>query len=187
MHLSRWSSETSLQFQNNNFMVNTFGNIVLAGATLCNGLMAGLLFAYSCSVVPGFKTMSAIEYIRAMQAINKAIQNPLFFLVFVGCLILLPLCSYLSYSSPPSSKFWLVLAATVIYFAGVFATTALGNIPLNNALEKFNLAAASKEAINNQRLAFEARWNTFHYIRTTASVVSLVLMIVACINFRNNN
>lgn len=159
-----------------------FNNIVLAGATTFTALMAGLLFSYSCSVVLGLKTLPDQEYIMAMQAINRAIQNPVFFIVFMGCLVLLPLSSYLNYSIPPTKQFWLLLAATIVYVAGVFGTTAIGNIPLNNALDKFNLLNASKEAISSQRAMFETRWNNLNLLRTIASIGSLVLLIIACIN-----
>ena len=160
-----------------------FDYIVLVSASACIGLVAGLLFAFSCSVIPGFKTLPDAEYISAMQAINKAIQNPLFFTVFLGCLLLLPLCCYLNYSSVATSTFRLLVAATVIYIAGVFGTTVLGNIPLNNTLEKFNLAIASKDEIIKQRQAFENRWNGLHYSRTVAAILSFVLIIIACIDF----
>jgi len=58
----------------------TFNNIVLAAATTCTALMGGLLFSYSCSVVLGLKTLPDQEYIMTMQAINRAIQNPVFFI-----------------------------------------------------------------------------------------------------------
>ena len=41
---------------------------------LC-GLVAGLLYSYSCSVNSGLKTFADNEFIKAMQAINIAIQN----------------------------------------------------------------------------------------------------------------
>ena len=160
----------------------TFSNIVLVGATTCTALMAGLLFSYSCSVVLGLKKLPDQEYIMAMQAINRAIQNPVFFIVFMGCLVLLPLCTYLNYSIPPSRQFWLLLGTTLLYFVGVFGITAIGNIPLNDTLEKFNLLNASKEAISSQRALFETRWNNLNLLRTIASIGSLVLLIIACIN-----
>ena len=160
----------------------TFNNIVLAGATTCTALMAGLFFSYSFSVVSGLRTLPDQEYIAAMQSINRAIQNPGFFIIFFGTVVLLPLSTYMNYSHPASPSFWLLLAATIIYIAAVVGTTAIGNIPLNNALDKFNLLNASKEAINNQRALFENRWNMLNNIRTVASIVSLLLLIIACIN-----
>lgn len=163
----------------------TISNISLAAATLCTGLMAGLFFSFSCSVMPALKRVPDKEFIAAMQSINRAIQNPVFFIVFFGCLLLLPACAYLNYNSPATPVFRLALAATIIYFIGAFGVTVFGNIPLNNTLDKFKMDGASAEMITQQRAAFEARWNGLNTVRTVASILSFVLMILACIgNFR---
>lgn len=159
----------------------TFSSISLAAATLCVGLMAGLFYSYSCSVMPGLKRVSDKEFIAAMQSINRAIQNPVFFLSFFGSLLLLPLSAWLKYSSPATPVFWLILAAACLYIIGAFGVTIFGNIPLNNALDKFKLDGASAETISQQRAAFEAKWNSLNTVRTVASVVSFILMIVACV------
>jgi uncharacterized membrane protein len=160
----------------------TFSNLLLISATVCTALMAGLFFSFSCAVVLGLKTIPNNEYIMAMQAINRAIQNPLFFIAFFGCLILLPVCCYLNYSAPISIAFWLLFSATVVYFVGAFGITVMGNIPLNNALDKFNLLTATKEVISNQRAVFENRWNILNNIRTISSILSLILLVIACLN-----
>lgn len=153
----------------------------LAAATLCTDLMAGLFFSFSYSVMPALKRVPDKEFITVMQSINRAIQNPVFFIVFFGCLLLLPACTYICYRSPVTPVFRLALAATIIYFIGVFGVTALGNIPLNNALDKFNMAGASSEMITQQRTVFETRWNGLNMVRTISSALSFLLMILACI------
>ena len=158
-----------------------FSNIILVLATTCTGLMAGLFFSYSCSVVAGLGGLPDQEYLAAMQSINKAIQNPAFFIIFFGTLLLLPLSTYLNYSQPTSKTFWFLLAGTILYIVAVFGTTVIGNIPLNNSLDKFKLYNATKEAISSQRIMFENRWNKLNNIRTIASILSLVFVIIACI------
>ena len=160
----------------------TVSNVILVLTTTCVALMAGLFYSYSCSVVLGLKLLPDAAYIASMQSINKAIQNPVFFISFIGSLLLLPVSTYLNYYQSPPMHFWLLLAATIVYFIGAFGVTALGNIPLNNALEKFDLLHASRETISLQRITFEARWNNLNVIRTISSIISLVLLIIACIN-----
>jgi len=46
-------------------------------------LMAGVFYAYSCSVNPGLNKLQASDYLRTMQVINRAILNPFFLLPFV--------------------------------------------------------------------------------------------------------
>ena len=160
----------------------TTTNIILTITATTTALIAGLLYAYSCSVNIGLGRLVDAEYISAMQSINKAIQNPLFFISFMGTLLLLPLCTYLHYNQPLSNRFWLLLMSTAVYIIGVIGVTALGNIPLNNVLDQFNLSTATAEAIANQRAQFEGAWNRFHTVRTIASIISLVLVIIACLN-----
>jgi uncharacterized membrane protein len=142
-----------------------------------SGLVAGLLYSYSCSVNPALKALPDKEYISAMQSINRAIQNPVFFLSFMGMLVLLPLSSWLSYKQGTAIPFNYVLVAAIIYLAGVFGVTVVGNIPLNNQLEKFNLAKAGVAEITDMRLRFETAWVRWHTVRTIASVISFGVLI----------
>lgn len=159
----------------------TISSIFLLAATICLGLMAGLFYAYSCSVMPGLSRLQDQQYISAMQSINRAIQNPVFFMSFFGVLILLPITTYLKYSQPISTVFWYILAATIIYLAGAFLVTIFGNIPLNNTLDRFDLMKASEESIKAQREIFETKWNTLNNIRTLASFLSFICALVACL------
>lgn len=157
-------------------------SIAPALALLASALIAGLYYAYSCSVNPGLGKLPDAGYLLAMQSINKAIQNPLFFASFFGALVLLPWSAYLSYHPAPSSRFYFLLAAALVYTLGSFAVTLVGNVPLNNTLEAFKVEGAGEAALRSARLAFEQRWNNLHSIRTIASITALVLAILACLN-----
>ncbi len=160
----------------------TASNVILVLTATCTALIAGLLYSYSCSVMLGLRSLPDPEFITVMQSINRAIQNPVFFISFMGTLILLPVSTYMHYAQPLSSRFWLLLIATIFYLAGVFCVTAFGNIPLNNTLDKFNLLNAPAETIHLQRINFETRWNNLHTVRTIFSIISLVLVITSCVN-----
>lgn len=56
--------------------------ICLLIAIVLNGLMAGLFFAFSIAIIPGFRRVDDGTYIRSFRAINTAILNPVFLLVF---------------------------------------------------------------------------------------------------------
>jgi hypothetical protein len=51
-------------------------SIVLGLATLTTGLMAGVYYAYACSVMLGLARTSDRTFIDVMRQINVAIQNP---------------------------------------------------------------------------------------------------------------
>lgn len=157
------------------------GNIILLLAATTTALIAGLFYAWTCSVTVGLSRLPNAEYIAAMQAMNRAIQNPLFFVSFFGTLLLLPLSVYWHYEQPMSPRFLFLLAATVVYGVGGFGFTVLGNIPLNEALDAFDLTAATEEAVAHQRAMFENPWNRLNTIRTIASTVAIMLVTMACL------
>jgi len=144
-------------------------------------LMAGLFYAFSCSVNLGLARLSNAEYISAMQSINRAIQNPIFFTAFFGAPILLPVSVFLHYGQSLSMRFWFLLAATIIYLIGTFGVTIFGNVPLNNTLDRFDLQAASEDETALQRVNFEGRWNNLNTIRTVSSTLAVVFVVMACL------
>jgi uncharacterized membrane protein len=162
-------------------IMNTFSlqNILLILAVLLSGLVAGLLYGYGCSVNIGLGRLGDLEYLKAMQSINSAILNPVFFLSFFGTLVVLPAVTWFSYRADTSFRFYLLLSAACIYWIGVFGVTSLGNVPLNETLANFNVDRATVPELRSCREAFEPYWNNLHLIRTFASVVVFFLSILS--------
>lgn len=156
-------------------------NIILVLAGTTTALMAGLFYAWSCSANLGLAKLSDEGYLTAMQEINRAILNPVFFAGFFGALVLLPLSAYLHYSQPVQLKFWLLVAAALCYIIGTFGVTIFGNVPLNNSLDAFDLKLATAEAMRLQRSGFEATWNSLNTIRAVAATMAIVLVLIACL------
>jgi uncharacterized membrane protein len=159
----------------------TFANITLLATAFTTALIAGLFYAWSCSVIPGLGKLSDANYLLAMQSINREILNPLFFMSFMGTLFLLPLSTWLQYNPFTPVRFYLLLGATIVYGAGTFGVTIFGNVPLNNALDAFHIQPDSTETLSQQRALFEKPWNQLHAIRTIANVIALILVLLACI------
>jgi len=159
----------------------SFTNIVLVLAGTATALMAGLFYAWSCSVNLGLARLSDEGYLTAMQEINRAILNPVFFAGFFGALVLLPLSAYLHYGQPVQVKFWLLVAAALCYIIGTFGVTIFGNVPLNNALDVFDLKSATAEAMRMHRDSFEATWNSLNTIRAVMATLAIALVIIACL------
>ena len=55
------------------------------------------------------------------------------------------------------------------------------NVPLNDALEAFDLPGSTTDQISQRRGSYESPWNRWHYIRTAASVGSFVLASAAAL------
>jgi uncharacterized membrane protein len=159
----------------------TLPNITLGLAVLATALMAGLFYSYSCSVNPGLGRLPDAEYLSAMQSINRAILNPVFFSAFIGALLLLPLSAWLNYTPQASMRFWLLVAATILYSLGLFGVTVAFNVSLNEMLDKCDIGVASATDLADMRARFEGPWNTWHAVRTAAVILSLILSLMACI------
>lgn len=157
-----------------------YSRLLLLLTALAAALIAGLFYAWSCSVIPGLSRLPDADYINAMQQLNRAIENPVFFASFMGALILLPCCTLVLYRQQGHWPGYLT-AATLVYWIGVMGVTAAGNIPLNKALDAFSLHTATREAIAAQRALFELPWRRLHNIRTIAACISLVLVLLACL------
>ena len=140
---------------------------IALGAALGTGLMAGLFFAFSVSVMRALASRPAAEGIAAMQAINRAILNPVFLVVFIGTALA-------SVATLFSGNAWL-LAGGALYLAGAFGVTALFNVPRNNAL-----ARASAGDPESARLwaDYLATWTAWNHVRTAASLAALALLII---------
>ena len=155
-------------------------DIILIIVAVITALMAGIFYSFSVAVSPGLSKLTDSEYIKAMQSINREIQNPLFFINFFGVLILLPLLTFQQFSYSKELPL-LLLTSLIFYVVGVFGVTAFVNVPLNNQLDAFNLSTASSESINSMRKLFEPRWNFWNNIRTAASVVTFIVIMCTCL------
>lgn len=154
--------------------------ILLFTSTLLSGLVAGLFYAWSCSVIPGLKTLTNSDYLKAMQAMNTAIQNPVFFLSFMGLIFVYPVALWQMYEPQPGIAFYFLLLGAVIYFAGVFGVTIFGNVPLNNQLDQFVIPGTSENELSAMRRSFEQPWNSLHSIRTIGSVLAFAITLLSC-------
>jgi len=153
--------------------------LILLLATVCAALMAGLFYSYSFSVNLGLSKLTDLEYLKAMQSINREIQNPIFFLCFFGVLIFLPASAFCYVTH--RKVFICLLCAACTYFTGVFGVTVLGNVPLNDQLEAFDLVQANATSLQQQRGLFESRWNTLNHVRTASSLLTVLLLTCACL------
>lgn len=136
-------------------------------AALLLGLSAGLFFAFTVAVMPGLRRTDDATFVATMTAINRAILNFPFGLVFVGALIAPIVAAILAFITGASSP-WLLIAAAVVYLVGVLAVTGGVNVPLNEALDR-----------DGKRRAFEDRWVRFNTVRTVSGIVAFALALTA--------
>ena len=143
-------------------------DIVLIVSIVLLGLSAGLFFGFSVAVMPGLLTVGDSVFVATMNSINRAILNPVFFLVFVGAVLGPAAAAVLAFLGGDPVQGILAAAATLVYVIGVLAVTARVNVPLNDSLAR-----------NGDRQAYEPRWVRFNTVRTWSSLVAFVLGVVA--------
>ncbi len=153
-----------------------FTSLVLA--ILFTGISAGLCFTWSNAVSPGIGKLNNLGFLQSFQQMNRTIINPAFIVVFFGPFLINLLNLYL-FKSTSNTLVWLLAVATIIYFIGVVLITILGNVPLNEMLDKTDLSTANMDQLKSLRVHFEVKWNRLHLIRTLASTISFLLLILS--------
>ena len=154
--------------------------LLLGGATLTTGLVAGVFYAYSVSVDPGLAAQSDASYVATMQEINVRIQNPLFFAGFFGA-VLFPLAALVVHlPGLRSGRFLLISLASLLYIGGGFLLTAFVNVPMNDQLATVDPGAPAR-VLSQAREAYEGPWDFWNGVRTVFSTMSFVALVGACL------
>lgn len=157
-------------------MLTIAQTLSLVVATAATGLSAGLLYAYSCSVMPGLARTDDRTFVTAMRAINEAILNGWFAFSSAGALLATPLTVALHLTQPSPIRLWGGAALLLLGLAVV--VTARRNVPLNDALA----ARGTGQPVATHdvaRTSFEAPWIRWHRIRTLASVAAFGCLLAA--------
>lgn len=157
----------------------TISDLLLITSVVVTGLMAGLFSGWAVSVIPGTARLESSEYVTLMQHINREILTPRFLVPFIGIPVLLVITAVMQFRSGDQRRGFLVVASAVTYTVGVFGVTAARNVPLNDALDAFDLAAATSADIETRRRTYEGPWNRWNTVRATANVVAFALLATA--------
>ncbi|MCE3552599.1 DUF1772 domain-containing protein [Pseudonocardia sp. RS11V-5] len=142
-------------------------SILVTLTAIGTALLGGLFLAFSVAVMPGLHRRPAAKAAGAMQAINRAIVNPVFGTLFVGTGMVAVVTAVLA----ALAGSWLVVAGAALAVLGAHVVTVAVNIPLNAALDR---SAADAEAWER----FERPWNRAHTVRTLLTVAAAVLLVV---------
>jgi uncharacterized membrane protein len=151
-------------------------DVITLLAILGCGLMAGVFFIFSVAIMNALSRLPASEGIAAMQAINIAIVNPLFMLVFLGTAattIFVVVSSLLKWQEP--NAIYLVVGG-VLYVVGSLLVTVIINIPMNNAL-----AAAKPTDSTSATLwaNYLTNWTAWNHVRVVAAIAATVSLTIA--------
>jgi uncharacterized membrane protein len=148
--------------------------------TVLLGLISGLFYTYTVSVMLSLRGVDDRTFVSVMQRINRDIQNGKFFLSFVGALLFLIL-SLVLFIGVDSGVLLPIIVSLVLYVIS-FGITVRGNVPMNIRLERrgdpdkiADLAGARKE--------FEERWTKLNTLRGLFATLAMGTMCWALIEF----
>lgn len=156
-----------------------FQIMLLVAAFLCS-LVAGFLFAFAIVIMPGIGRLDDAGFLRAFQVIDGVIQKgqPVFLLVWLGSALALIVAAGLGHwALGPADRPFMVLAA-LLYLFGVQLPTMTINIPLNNTLQRLDLAAMDAADLGRARAGFETRWNRWNMFRTLCASLTIILLLL---------
>lgn len=151
-------------------------SILLLAAAIGSGVVAGLMFAFSNTVMGALDRLSHGSAVEAMNAINVRIVNPYFLVLFLGTAVVSLLLIVACLVYPEMAGRPVVLTGGVSYLAGVIGVTVTCNIPRNDALAK--VAAGSPDAAEAWKLYYRP-WVRWNHVRMAASLIAAVCFVIA--------
>ncbi|MEU0029957.1 anthrone oxygenase family protein [Streptomyces sp. NPDC006335] len=142
--------------------------LVLGAATVATGLIAGAFYVFACAVMPALGRSDDRVYVQVMRDINEVIQNPVFFLSFLGAPLLTAVAAWQARGRAHRRWVWAALAASVL----AFLVTVVFNVPLNDDLASDGDPGALREE-------FEDPWVAWNVVRAVLLTVAMGLLVKA--------
>ncbi|MFM9367238.1 DUF1772 domain-containing protein [Streptomyces sp. Da 82-17] len=148
--------------------------LTLAAALGC-GLVAGVFFAFSTSVMRTLAALPPAQGIAAMQKLNVLIVNPLFLAVFMGTAGLCAVVAVVTFVLWPNPGTAPLLLGCALYLFGSFGVTVAANIPRNEALAKLDPEAA--ESVEPWR-SYVREWTAWNHIRAAGALAGCAALVL---------
>ena len=147
-------------------------------AVLLTGVMTGVFFAFAISVMPGLNAAGPRSAVAAMQAINRKIENPTFFLALFGAPVaaLAAGACYVGLDAalPAAAMF----ASAAFYLIGAMGPTIGINVPLNRKLDRGGTPTDDAVAAPLWT-EFAGPWSRANVVRACFSAIALLTAALA--------
>jgi uncharacterized membrane protein len=143
-------------------------DIVLAAAVIAMGLVAGLYFFSAIAVMPALAAADDRTLVDAMQQMIDKIENPAFFLAFLGAPALATVALVQALNSGSAKIAGWIVAALALYTVMLVITFAV-HLPLNEDLKDAG-DPARIENLAEVRDDFVTPWVAWDIVRTVVSI-----------------
>lgn len=144
--------------------------VMLIATTVVMGLMGGVFFLYSNTIMPGLGKTDDRTFVGAFQAIDTRIINPPFMFLFFGGVVLSGGTVFLHLDDRLGSVLPWLVAAFALYVI-VFILTVAINVPLNNYIKTAGEPATIDASQVRSRFN-EKRWIRSNHIRTLLTLLA---------------
>jgi uncharacterized membrane protein len=155
--------------------MDQFIPVVIILAALGCGAMGGFFGSFSNVVIAALGRLSPQQGILAMQSINVTVLNPIFFSAFFGTALLSVILAVAALVRLDQPGAYLLLAAGLLYLAGVVLITMIFNVPLNEALAKVDPPSSTGNEI---WALYLDRWAFWNHARTISSIASCACFLL---------
>ena len=143
---------------------------------LWSAVIAGVFSAFSEFVMRALRQARPAAGIESMQHINRTVLRT----QFVAGIVSIPPISigFAGYalSALTGEIAAVVTCAAIIFCLGVFLTTVIGNVPMNNRLAGFSPDSTQAEVYWSE---YTRIWTRLNHVRALASLVTAILYFAA--------
>ena len=146
--------------------------------TLWSAVIGGVFSAFSEFIMSALLRAEPAAGIEAMQHINRTVIKTQF---VAGILLITPLSIFLAVhglNNLDGGSRAAVLLAPVVYLPTVFLMTILGNVPMNNKLDRLDHTDPDAESYWRE---YGRVWTRRNHIRTMGSVMTATIYLAASV------
>jgi uncharacterized membrane protein len=144
---------------------------------LTTSIVAGIVFAYSNSVMPGLRNADDRTFVLSVRHFTSSVANPMFLFISNGALIAQVGFVVLSVYLQQFDTVVLGAIALISYVATLLITFT-GNLPMNRAIISAELPVRDS-GWSELRVRFESRWTLLNHLRTLTCILSVSALLVA--------
>ncbi|MCG8915185.1 DUF1772 domain-containing protein [Actinokineospora sp. PR83] len=146
--------------------------VLLVLTTITMGIVAGLFFGFSISVMIGLRGTDDRTFIDVMARINSAILNGWFMFCYVGS-VLFGIAAIALHWGERAVLLPLVLAFGAYFIS--FMLTGRFNVPLNDMLDK-TVKRGNITDPAGVRTRYEGPWTRWNHIRSVFNIAAVAFM-----------
>jgi uncharacterized membrane protein len=143
--------------------------ILAVAAAIGAAAVGGVYLAFTVMVMPALGRLPAVQATQVMQEINRRAGQGVFIVVFLGSALLSVALALVAVFALPDTTAALLLAGAGLSFAST-VVTVVGNVPLNNRLERHGVEVWTQ---------YLSRWTALNTLRALLALAAVGVIVVA--------